>query len=304
MSGRPIRVRRTCLTVPGSSARMLEKAAALGVDEVILDLEDSVAPSAKEQARINIVTARRELDWGDKTVVLRINHIGSPWFRDDLAVVDDAVELWDAVMLPKVSERSYVEAVDSALAGFERRRGVEEGRIGLELQIEDPLGLHRIDDLVAGSARVESLVYGPGDFMAAMQLPSLTIGVADGSARIIVDAALAQLAFAARRNGLQVIDGPYAVIADLDGLHDAAARTAGMGFDGKWVVHPSQIEICNGAFTPDDAMFERAQALLASYEQSQSESGLGAATFGGEMIDEATRKMAEMTVQRRTRADA
>lgn len=302
MSVRPLRVRRSCLTVPGSSARMLEKAASLRVDEVIFDLEDSVAPSAKPEARSNILTALRQHDWGDKTLVLRVNHASSAWFDEDLEVVGAAAELWHGVMLPKVSDRSYVESMDRALGEFEQQAGLSRGQIGIELQIEDPLGLHRVDDLIAASPRVEALVYGPGDFMAAMQLPSLTIGVAAGTARVIVDAALAQLAFAARRNGVQVIDGPYAVIGDIDGLEDAASRVAGMGFDGKWVVHPSQIETCNRAFTPDEQMYERAKALLVAYEQSRTADGAGAATFGGEMIDEATRKMAEMTVQRKVRA--
>ncbi|WP_036276858.1 HpcH/HpaI aldolase/citrate lyase family protein [Microbacterium sp. CH12i] len=297
-----MRVRRSCLTVPGSSIRMLEKSASLPVDEVILDLEDSVAPSAKAEARVNILTALRQHDWGQKTVVVRINHIDSPWFAEDLEVVGAAAELWDAVMLPKVSKRSYVESVDSALSEFERRVGTPVGQIGMELQIEDPLGLQRVDDLIASSSRVETVVYGPGDFMAAMQLPSLTIGAAAGAAQLVVDAALVQLAFAARRNGIQVIDGPYAVIGDDEGLDRAASRVAGMGFDGKWVVHPSQIETCNRVFTPDEQLYERAKALLDAYDKSQKESGAGAATFGGEMIDEATRKMAEMTVQRRLRA--
>jgi len=301
--GRHARVRRSCLTVPGSSPRMLEKAASLAVDEVILDLEDSVAPSAKAEARANIVTAVRLHDWGSKTIAVRLNHISSPWFHDDLDVVRAAPELWDAVMLPKVFDRAYVESVDTALTETERQAGLSEGRIGLELQIEDPLGLHRVDDLIAASSRVETLVYGPGDFMAAMQLPSLTIGVAAGSAGVVVDAALAQLAFAARRNGIQVIDGPYAVIGDLDGFRTAAAKTAGMGFDGKWVVHPSQVDACNRAFTPDEQTYERAKALLDAYEQSTTGAGAGAATFGGEMIDEASRKMAEMTVQRMLRAE-
>lgn len=302
MNERPMRVRRSCLTVPGSSIRMLEKSASLPVDEVILDLEDSVAPSAKAEARVNILTALRQHDWGQKTVVVRINHIDSPWFAEDLEVVGAAAELWDAVMLPKVSKRSYVESVDSALSEFERRVGTPVGQIGMELQIEDPLGLQRVDDLIASSSRVETVVYGPGDFMAAMQLPSLTIGAAAGAAQLVVDAALVQLAFAARRNGIQVIDGPYAVIGDDEGLDRAASRVAGMGFDGKWVVHPSQIETCNRVFTPDEQLYERAKALLDAYDKSQKESGAGAATFGGEMIDEATRKMAEMTVQRRLRA--
>ena len=298
-ASRPVRRRRSCLTVPGSNPRMLQKSKSLAADEVILDLEDSVAPSAKEAARENIVAALAEGGWGEKTVAVRVNEIGSPWHTADIAdLVTPSITHIDVVMLPKVADATLLAEVDRALSEAEAAASIAQYTVGLEIQIEDPLGLSRLDELIEASPRVETLVFGPGDFMASMQLPSLTIGVADGAAGLVVDSALVQLAFAARRHGIQVIDGPYAVIDDIAGFDRAAQKVAALGFDGKWVLHPAQVERANIAFTPDEALFTRAQTILEAYSASQTEAGRGAAMFDGEMIDEATRKMAESVVAR------
>lgn len=293
------RVRRSCITVPGSSARMLEKAAGFDADEVILDLEDSVAPSAKGTARGNVLKAILDNDWSQKVLALRVNDAQSPWILDDIeAVVAPAVGSIDCLIVPKAENPEELSALSRTLTDIERTKGVDEGRIGLEIQIESPIGLHRIDSLIAASSRVESVVFGPGDFMAAMQLPTLTIGSTHGAATLIIESALVELALGARRNGVQVIDGPYAVIADLEGFRVSAERASQLGFDGKWVLHPSQIEDCNAAFTPGQSLIDRAKDLLSAYEHHRTTDGRGAAMFDGDMIDEASRKLAEMTVRR------
>ena len=308
------RPRRSVLAVPGSSDRMLAKAQTLASDAVFLDLEDAVAPSEKAAARARIVDALATGDWRGRTVTVRINDAASPLALDDLvSVVRGLAErgrlgVLDAIMLPKVVSPADVVWLDRTLGMLEaglghafadaRRERADRGEptaIGIEAQIEDPGALLRAAEIVDASARVETLVYGPGDFMAAMRVPSLTIGDADraGGAGLL-DAAFAQLAFVARSRGIQVIDGPYAVIADADGLRTTAERARAFGFDGKWVLHPAQIDVVNEVFTPSREVFERALRILEAYDAARlaDADAAGAVLVDGEMVDEATRKMA------------
>jgi citrate lyase subunit beta/citryl-CoA lyase len=293
------RPRRSCLSVPGSSTKMLGKAPSLPADEVFLDLEDSVAPNEKEAARGNVIEALNSSDWGDKTVVVRINAIDTHWaYRDIIEIVEAAGENLDCVMVPKVQSPGEVEFVDHLLRMIEDTKGFDH-RIGIEAQIENGPGLTLIDDIAFASDRLETLIFGPGDMAAALGMPSLTVGELNPEypgdywhwvhMRILV---------AARTAGLQAIDGPYAKIRDLDGYREVAKRTKILGYDGKWVLHPGQVEIANEIYAPSQAEYERAEDILAAYEQATDVDRSGAVMFGEEMIDEASRKMAEVTAMR------
>jgi citrate lyase subunit beta/citryl-CoA lyase len=273
---------------------MMEKAAASAADEVFLDLEDACAPLEKPGARARIVEALTTHDWGTKTRVVRINQVGSRYaFLDLLEVIRGAGAVLDCIMVPKVQNPGDIAFVDRALTQLELEFELEPGRIGIEAQVEDAQGLMNSDAIAVASPRLETLTYGPADFSAAMQLPSLT--VADGSPDYPGDAfhyVLFKLAVSARAAGIQVVDGPYLAIRDVEGYTRAARRAATLGYDGKWVLHPGQIDACNAAFTPTQEQFERAAAILEAYRHATEVERRGAVMLGDEMIDEASRKMA------------
>lgn len=288
--------RRSCMAVPGSNPRFIEKARTLEVDQIFLDLEDSCAPPAKPGARRNIVAALREGGWGDRIRTVRVNDWTTPWtFRDVIEVVEGAGEHLDCIMLPKVQTAEQVAALDLLLTQIERSLGLPVGGIGIEAQIENAKGLVNIDQIAAASQRVETLIFGPADFMASINMKSLIVGEQpsgyEGDAFHYI---LMRILMAARTHDLQAIDGPYALIRDVDGYRRSAQRAAALGYDGKWVLHPSQIEPANATFTPTADDFNRAEDILDAYAYFTSEEGgaLGAVMLGDEMIDEASRKMA------------
>jgi citrate lyase subunit beta / citryl-CoA lyase len=282
------------MSVPASSERFLAKARGLAVDEVMLDLEDSVAPDAKPAARDLAVGALRAGGFDGKLVAVRVNGVTTPWaYRDVIAVVEGAPGAVDSLILPKVSDPSAVVWLDLLLGQLERSAGLETGRIGIEAQIEDAAGLAAVEAIAAASPRLISLVFGPADFMASIGMRSLTVGgQPEGYAFDAHHYPLMRILVAAKARGLQAIDGPYAKIGDTDGLRAAAGSAAALGYDGKWVLHPGQVEIVNEAFTPADGDYARAVRLLDAYEQATSVDGRGAVMLDGEMIDEASRKMA------------
>lgn len=292
----PRRARRSCLAVPGSSPKMLAKAQGLPSDQVFMDLEDSVAPGAKEEARENIVVALRDGDWGDKIRVVRVNDWTTKWtYRDVLHVVENAGEYIDCIMLPKVQSSAQVIALDLLLTQIETNIGLPVGRIGIEAMIENATGLVNVNEIAAASRRTEALVFGPADFMASVNMKSLVVGAQP--ANYEADAyhyILMRILMAARANGLQAIDGGYGLIRDVEGYSEVARRSASLGFDGKWVLHPSQIEPANDIYSPDQADFDRAEEILEALAWHASQEGgiRGAAMLGEEMIDEASRKMA------------
>jgi citrate lyase subunit beta/citryl-CoA lyase len=288
------RSRRTCHAVPGSSERFIAKAVGLEADEIFLDLEDAVAPGEKDSARERVIEALRTLDFGDKTVVVRVNGTDTPHFYKDLiAVVEQAGRQLDAVMLPKVRTPGDVEMTDKLLTQIELAGGLEVGRIGIEAQIEDATGLIACEAIAAASARMETLIFGPGDYSAAVGIPITTIGAApEGYPGDHLNYVYSRLVVAARAAGIQAIDGPYGRVGDEEGLRSRAVLARALGLDGKWTIHPGQIDVINEVFSPDRASWERAESMLAAYEQAQR-NGAGAAVFEGEMIDEANRKMAE-----------
>jgi citrate lyase subunit beta/citryl-CoA lyase len=294
-----MRSRRSCLAVPGSSPKMLAKATSLPADMVFLDLEDSVAPLAKEEARGNVVDALKNNDWGEKTVVVRINSIETRWAADDLkTVVEAAGDRLDCVMIPKVQYDHEVFFVDHSLRMIETNASFEK-RIGIEAQIETAAGLENVRDIAHSSDRLETLVFGPADMSASLGLPAVTAGLSmPGYPGDHWHWALETILVAARAAGLQAIDGPYIVIDDLDGFREMAVRARALGYDGKWALHPSQIEILNDVFTPTQDEYDKAEAILEAYERAADLDRRGAVMFGTEMIDEASRKMATQLVER------
>jgi citrate lyase subunit beta / citryl-CoA lyase len=279
---------------------MLAKAAGLLADQVFIDLEDAVAPELKtEETRNLVVSALREQDWKARTRVVRINATATPWCLDDLiSVVAGARETLHCVMVPKVESAAEIHFVALVLESLERKHALARP-IGIEVQIESPRGLVEIERIATASTRIETLIFGPGDYAASAGMPHLTVGAVDrnypGDQWHYV---LSRIVTTARAFGLQAIDGPYGTIGDLDGFGAVARQSRALGFDGKWALHPSQIEVCNETYTPTQAEFERAEQILAAYRASASENGLGAVMFEGEMIDEASRKMAMSVVQR------
>ena len=292
-----LRPRRSCLAVPGSNPRFLEKAKSLAADQVFLDLEDAVAPLVKPAARKNIVAALNEGGWGNRIRVVRVNDITTHWtYRDVIEVVEGAGANLDCVMLPKTQNAAQVQWLDLLLTQIEKTMGFEVGGIGIEAQIENAQGLIAIDAIAAASPRVETLIFGPADFMASINMRSLVVGeqppgydVGDAYHHILMS-----ILMAARAHDLQAIDGPYLQIRDVDGFRRVAGRSAALGFDGKWVLHPGQIDAANEIYAPTQEDFDHAELILDAYAWSTSEAGgaKGSAMLGDEMIDEASRKMA------------
>ncbi|MFA4927011.1 MAG: CoA ester lyase [Patulibacter sp.] len=294
-TARPLRSRRTCHSVPGSSEKFLAKAPTLAADQVFLDLEDSVAPSEKDAARGRVIEALRTLEFPeDKTVVYRVNGTDTPFFYRDLIDVVEAVgDKIHAVMLPKVQTPGDIELTDKLLRQIELAKGYEVGRIGIEAQIEDAVGLVNVEQIAIASPRMETLIFGPGDYSAAIGIPITQIGGApEGYPGDHLNYLYSRLVVAARAAGIQAIDGPYAAFKDLDGLRERTRLVRALGLDGKWTIHPGQIETVNEIFTPTQEQWEKAEAMLKAYDEATA-AGAGAAIFEGEMVDEANRKMAE-----------
>ncbi|HEV3135299.1 MAG TPA: CoA ester lyase [Acidimicrobiia bacterium] len=299
--------RRSCLSVPGSSEKMLGKAPNLGADMVFLDLEDAVAPLEKEAARDKVVKAINDLDWGDVVLCVRVNAWDTKWtYRDVIHVVENSSERLDELMLPKVQSAADVQALDMLLTQIEETTG-RKSQVGIEPQIETARGLINVEEICAASPRLETIVFGPADFAASTEMPVLTGGVQipeyPGDHFHYV---FSKILMAGRANGLQVIDGPYLKIRELDALRDYAMRTRILGYDGKWALHPDQVKVINEVFTPTQEQFDHAIDLLAAYEKATTEGDpgerKGAVMFGDEMIDEASRKMATKFLRRGERA--
>ena len=303
MPERVVRPRRSCLSVPGSSPKMLAKGPTLPADEVFMDLEDSVAPLAKEEARANVVEALKGGDWTGKTVVVRVNGVYTEWCAHDvLHIVENAGRYLDCIMIPKVEYAHDVTFIDNLLRMIEDTTGLDK-RIGLEVQIETATGITNIDEIAAASPRTETLIFGPADMSASLGLPTVTAGLPmPGYPGDHWHFILSRILVAARNAGLQAIDGPYLLIKDLDGFRDMAMRARALGYDGKWALHPGQIDVLNEVFTPTQDEFDKAQALLEAYRHATEVERTGAVMFGNEMIDEASRKMAEQLAARGTAA--
>jgi citrate lyase subunit beta / citryl-CoA lyase len=299
--------RRSCLSVPGSSEKMMGKAPNLGADMVFLDLEDAVAPLEKEAARDKVVKAINDVDWGDTVLCVRVNAWDTKWtYRDVIHVVENSSERLDEIMLPKVQSAADVQALDMLLTQIEETTG-RTSTVGIEPQIETARGLINVEEICAASPRLETIVFGPADFAASTEMPVLTGGVQipeyPGDHFHYV---FSKILMAGRANGLQVIDGPYLKIRELDALREYSMRPRILGYDGKWALHPDQVAVINEVFTPTQEQFDHAIDLLEAYEKATTEGGAGerkgAVMFGDEMIDEASRKMATKFLVRGERA--
>ena len=290
------RPRRTCLSVPGSSAKMIQKAKQLPADQVFLDLEDSVASDAKAHARTQVAASLAEGGWAGQLRGVRVNDWTTPWTHADvIEVVTAAGRDLDVVILPKVTDVSHVQALDLLLTQLEVTHGLPVGRIGVEAQIENAEGLTNADAIAAGP-RVQALVLGPADMMASLNMRTLVVGeqpegydVGDAYHHVFM-----RILVAARARGINAVDGPFLKVRDVEAFRRVAGRAAALGYDGKWVLHPDQIAAGNEIFSPRQVDYDHAELILEAYEWHTSRVGgaRGAVMLGDEMIDEASRKMA------------
>ena len=289
------------LFVPGARRAMIEKAARSAADAVCLDLEDAVAVEEKPAARGVVIAALREIDFGAKARIVRINGLDTPFaYRDLVDVVEAAGDRIDLVMLPKAGGSEDVGFVERLLTGIEQHRGFAR-RIGIEAQIETAAGFLAIREIARASRRLEALIFGPGDYAASMRMPSSHIGEPD-----VYDAAypghrwhavMHTIVAAARACGLRAMDGPYAAFRDDGGFERSCSIARAMGFDGKQCIHPGQIEAANAAFSPTREEVEEAEQTVRAYQEAAS-AGRGAASLNGRMIDAANLRMARVVLER------
>lgn len=309
----PARLNRSELAVPGSQPKMFEKAAASDVDVIFLDLEDAVAPDEKAQARKNIIEALNDIDWGRKTMSVRINGLDTHYmYRDVVDVVEQAGSRLDLIMVPKVGTASDVYAVDMLLTQIEDAMGFEK-RIGLEHIIETALGMQNIHEIAAASKRNESLHFGVADYAASTRARTTNIGGVNPDYSVLTDPAddgsrdihwgdmwhyaVARMVVAARANGLRPIDGPFGDFKDADGYRAAARRAAVLGCEGKWAIHPSQIGLANEVMSPSEADITKAKRILEAMAQAEAE-GKGAVSLDGRLIDYASIRQAQVLVDK------
>ena len=296
--------RRSCLSTPGSSERFLAKAPTVPADMTFLDLEDAVAPNEKVASRAKVVEAVVKQEWDERVLCVRVNGWDTPWtYGDVIEVVGAAGPRLDEVMLPKVQSAAEIVALDLLLTQVERTSGLPVGHVGIEAQIETARGLINVEEICAASPRLETIIFGPADFTASIEMPVLTGGVSipeypgDHFHSVFM-----KILMAGRANGLQVIDGPFLKVRDLDALREFATRTKMLGYDGKWALTPDQAGVLNEVYSPTQEQFDRAWDILEAYRVATDEEHKGSVMFGDEMIDEASRKMAVKFVSRGERA--
>lgn len=295
---RPTRLRRSCLAVPGSDEKMMGRAMDSGADQIFLDLEDSVAPNEKKGARKKVVEALNTHDYGKVVTVVRVNGVTTRWCYDDIIeVIRGAGDKLDCIMIPKVQNAGEMWFVENLLNQLEQDLELDQ-RVGLEAQIETGTGSVNMRDIAAVTDRIEALVFGPGDYAADQGIVQLDLGKLEGEFPGYQWQYInSQIVNNARAVGCQAIDGPFAAYGDPEGYREMAKRAKLVGMDGKWCIHPSQIELANEVFSPSKEEFDFAQRMLEAYREA-IEAGKGAAKFEGKMIDEASRKMAEKIVRR------
>jgi citrate lyase beta subunit len=294
-----MRIQRSVLSVPGSNWKMIQKGAASDADVALLDLEDAVAPDNKADARQVVIQAFTELDWGTKPRTFRMNALDTPFFyRDLIDIVEGADGAVDLIVIPKVNRPEDVYVVDTLLTQIERSIG--QGRhIRLEAQIESAKGLVNCEAIAGSSDRLISLIYGPGDYSASVQMPSTSIGVMDEWDAVYpghrYQYIMHRILAAARAAGIRAIDGPFANFRDPDGHRTSCLMARAMGYDGKWCIHPAQIELTNELFSPSEDDIAWAQRVIEAYEDA-NQRGLGAVELDNRMIDAANIRMAQTTI--------
>ena len=307
------RLNRSELSVPAISTRFLERAATSPADIVLLDLEDSVAPDDKSVARKNVIEALNDLDWGERTISVRINGLDTPYmYRDVVDVVEQAGARLDLIMIPKVGTAADAYAVDMLVSQIEQAMGLSK-RIGLELLVETALGMQNIDEIAASSRRAESLHFGVADYAASTGARTTNIGGPNPYYHTLTDPDIAgrrdehwgdvwhyplsRVVVAARANGLRPVDGPYGNIPDSEGFRSQVLRAASLGCEGKWAIHPSQIEPANLLFSPSKDEVARARRILAAMRDAERE-GRAAVSLDGRMIDIASVRQAQVMVKK------
>ena len=308
----PARPNRCQLFGPGSRPELFAKMAGSAADVINLDLEDSVAPADKEAARANVVQAINDVDWGKKTLSVRINGLDTPyWHRDVVDLLEQTRGRLDLIMIPKAGNGRDMYAVDALVTALEAATGKTK-RLGFEAIIETAAGLAHVEEIAAGSPRMQSLHLGPADYAAYMGMATTHIGGTqdnyyllspkeDGDARQTHYAdpwhyPLVAIVAACRTHGLLPVDGPFGDFSDPEGFRAQALRSATLGCVGKWAIHPSQVDIANEVFTPSEAAVGDAKAILAAMEQAKAE-GKGAVTYKGKLIDLASIRQAEVIVK-------
>jgi malyl-CoA/(S)-citramalyl-CoA lyase len=309
------RLHRSELAVPGTNVRAMAKAPTLGADVVFLDLEDAVAPDDKEQARSNVIEALRAHDWSSTAVSVRVNGLDTHWcYRDIVEVVEEAGDVLDTLLVPKVGAPSDVLFVATLLDQIEQRNGWEAGRIGIHILIETAAGMANVEAISrARPDRLEAMVFGVADYAASVRARTTNIGGANPGYSVLTDPldpggarethwgdpwhfAISRMVAACRAEGLRPIDGPFGDLNDADGYRSAARRAAAMGCEGKWAIHPAQIELANEVFTPSEAEIDRARRIMEAMETAAKE-GKGAVSLDGRLIDAASIRMAENLMQ-------
>ncbi|MCW9035981.1 MAG: CoA ester lyase [Rhodospirillales bacterium] len=307
------RLNRSELAVPGSSPKFFEKALKGSADVIFLDLEDAVAPDKKEEARKNVIQAVNDLDWKGhgKTVSVRINGLDTHYmYRDVVDIMEQAGEKLDLFMIPKVGTAADIYAVDMLVTQIEAAKGIKS-RVGFEIILETAMGLRNADEIAAASPRNESLHFGVADYAASTKAKTVGIGGAVADYHVLTDPdengerqkhwgdqwhyAMNRIVIAARSNGLRPIDGPFGDFSDPDGYRAQGGRGAALGCEGKWAIHPSQVDLANELFLPTDEEMGKARAILEAMEQAQKD-GMGAVALGGKLIDIASIKQAKAMV--------
>ncbi len=297
---RPFRLRRSELSTPGISEKMIAKAAASDADLVFLDLEDAVAPSQKEAARKPIIQGLNTLDWGRTARAVRINGVHTKWCHDELVdIVGAAGKNLDVVIIPKVKAPRDVHFVDTLLTQLELKHDLPVGRIGIELLIEETEALARVEEIAACCPRIEAMILGVGDLSASQGMRLGHIGVTReiNYPGDIWHYARTRMIVAARANGIDPVDGPWGDFKDPDGYRRECSWAATLGAVGKWAIHPSQVEIANDTFSPSAAEIERARMMVEKVRAAEA-GGAGAANDGGMMIDAATARIFELVLER------
>lgn len=314
---RPTRIQRCELAVPATSPRFFAKAAAGAADSLFLDLEDAVAPAQKDAARTQAIDALQHLDWGAKSVAVRVNGLDTPWALQDIVDVARQAPRLDAILLPKTGSAFDVRFVDQLLTLIERETGRDK-RVGIEVLIETARGVANVEDIAQASDRLEAMIFGVGDYTVDMRTHDRVFGRPSERYAVLTDAdaagarqrhwndqwhfAMARIATACRAWGLRPIDGPFTDFGDAEGFRACAQRAKALGFEGKWAIHPSQIALANEAFSPSREELDWAARIRSLMEQTTRD-GQGAVGEQGVLIDMAHLKLADSLVQRQQLID-
>ncbi len=307
------RLHRSELAVPGSNPGMFEKAAASAADVVFLDLEDAVAPDDKARARTNIIQALNEVDWGTKTMMVRINGLDTHYMYRDVIDVVEACPRLDMLLIPKVGTPADVYAIDMLVTQIEAAMGRATKRLGFEVLIETALGMANVEAIAQSSRRLEAMSFGVADYAASTRARTTVIGGVNKDSVVLTDrdaegrretfwtdpwhAAQTRMMVACRAYGLRPVDGPFGDFGDPEGFKAAANRAAVLGYEGKWAIHPSQIALANDVFTPSEAEVTKARRIMEAMDQAARE-GKGAVSLDGRLIDIASIRMARALLEK------